>query len=219
MDHLKLTGGARIGFANATWPLATLTVNKDQLEINASIIGNLIFRPADIISIETYSEFPVIGQGIKINHRVENYNNKVIFWTFNDPSSVISQIKQTGFLNTVSGEISANDQLIIDKQSSGGFPLKIPAVVIAVVLWNILFLSDIMKFFNSGKVGFPLGNGAMIAVGLLFSTSILTLISEGFSKLILKEGRTIEDIRSSLYLLILISGFMFIGFLVIKSIS
>lgn len=143
----------------------------------------------------------------------------MIFWTFENPSSVINQIEQTGFLNNVSDKISANDQLIIDKQNSGGFPLKISVVVIAIVFWNILFLSDIVKSFTSGKGGFPLGNGAMIAVGLLFSASILTLISEGFSKLILKEGRTIKDIRSSLYLIIFISGFMFLGFLLTQSIS
>ncbi|AFD05869.1 hypothetical protein [Solitalea canadensis] len=219
MDQLKLTGGARIGFAKASWPLVTLIVNKDQMELNASIIGNLVFRPADIISIETYSQFPIIGQGIKINHRVENYNQKVIFWTFNNPSVVINQIKQTGFLNNVSDKITANDQLIIDQQRSGGFPIKMPVVVIAIVLWNILFLSDIVKSFTSGKGGFPLSNGALTAVGLLFTTSILTLISEDFSRLILKEGRTIKDIRSSLYLIIFISGFLFIGFLLTKSLG
>ncbi|MNE47077.1 hypothetical protein D3C80_1414550 [compost metagenome] len=93
-----------------------------------------------------------------------------------------------------------------------------PAVVIAVVLWNILFLSDIVKSFTSDKGGFLLGNGAMIAVGLLFLTCIITLVSDDFSRLILKEGRTIKDIRSFLYLIIFISGFMFLGFLLTQSI-
>lgn len=40
MDEIKETGGARIGMANATWPFATLTITRDTLELNASIIGN-----------------------------------------------------------------------------------------------------------------------------------------------------------------------------------
>ena len=39
-----------------------IIVNKDRLELNASIIGNLVFQPSDIISIEPYSMIPIIGQ-------------------------------------------------------------------------------------------------------------------------------------------------------------
>jgi hypothetical protein len=53
MTDIKFTGGARIGMANATWPFASLKVSKDRLDLNATIVGNLVFRPADIISIET----------------------------------------------------------------------------------------------------------------------------------------------------------------------
>ena len=84
-EKFTLTGGARIGSSNATYPFANLYVDKEILKLNASIIGNLIFEPKDIISIEPYVSIPLIGQGIKINHRVEKYNSKVIFWTFKRP--------------------------------------------------------------------------------------------------------------------------------------
>jgi hypothetical protein len=116
MNEIKLTGGARIGMANATFPFATLKVSKDRLELNASIIGSLVFQPQDIISVETYSQIPIIGQGIKINHRVSNYKQKVIFWTFKNPKEVLNQIKGTGFLNSINSEISTTDQQIIGKQ-------------------------------------------------------------------------------------------------------
>ena len=48
------------GMANATWPFATLTVNKNELQLKASIIGNLVFKPSDIIAIghlHLYSPF------------------------------------------------------------------------------------------------------------------------------------------------------------------
>ena len=99
MNELKLTGGARIGMANATWPFATLKVSRNKLELNASIVGNLVFQPSNIKSIEPYTQIPLIGQGIKINHNVDSYKEKVIFWTFKKPETVINEIKQVGFLN------------------------------------------------------------------------------------------------------------------------
>ena len=78
MNELQLTGGARIGMANATFPFATLKVNKDKLELNASIVGNLTFQASDIISIEPYTMIPILGQGIKINHKTSSALSKFI---------------------------------------------------------------------------------------------------------------------------------------------
>ena len=41
MKQYELTGGARIGRGNATYPFAKLKVTANKLELNASIIGNL----------------------------------------------------------------------------------------------------------------------------------------------------------------------------------
>ena len=65
MYEIEETGGANIGFGRATWPFAKLLVNKNELRLNASIIGNVCFRPSDIISIEPSTLFS--GAGIKIN--------------------------------------------------------------------------------------------------------------------------------------------------------
>ncbi|MCB0838082.1 MAG: hypothetical protein KDD99_15525, partial [Bacteroidetes bacterium] len=95
--ELKLTGGARIGRMNASFPFANLVVSPRKIELNAGLIGNLVFQPSDIISIDPYVMIPVLGQGIRIHHRVSNYKEKVIFWTFQDPKKVIGQIRETGF--------------------------------------------------------------------------------------------------------------------------
>ena len=96
MEKLSITGGARIGMRNSTWPFATLNVTKDKLELIVTLSGTLTFYPKDIISIEPYSFLPLIGQGVKINHKIANYNKKIIFWTSN-PKQIINQIKQIGF--------------------------------------------------------------------------------------------------------------------------
>ena len=66
MYEIEETGGANIGFGRATWPFAKLLVNKNELQLNASILGNVYFRPSDVISIEPFTLFS--GTGIKINH-------------------------------------------------------------------------------------------------------------------------------------------------------
>lgn len=212
-EKFTLTGGVRIGRANASYPFADLYVDKDILKINASIVGNLVFQPKDIISIEAYNSIPIIGNGIKINHRIEKYNSKVIFWTFKKPNVVINEIKKTGFLENTNSEISVEDLKIIEKQNQGGFPIKKSAAIFFGIAWNSLFLYDIISFFLKEKQeGSPFGIGISLALGLIFISSILALISEKFRKLILKEGREFNDIKKFIYLLILASGMMFIQF-------
>lgn len=212
-EKFTLTGGARIGMANASYPFADLYVDKELLKINASIVGNLMFQPKDIISIEPYTFIPLIGQGIKINHRIENYNPKVIFWTFKDPNSVIVEIKKTGFLQNLNSEISSTDLEIMKKQNEGGFPLKKSVAVFFIVAWNLLFISDFIPFFLKGETeGSPIGIGMNLAVGLLFVSSILSIVSEKFRKIILKENRNFDDIKKFSYFIALISGIMFVAF-------
>ena len=165
--------------ANATFPFATLKVNKDKLELNASIVGNLTFQASDIISIEPYTMIPILGQGIKINHKVTNYKERVIFWTFKDPNSVIRQIKETGFLNNQNSSEQKINRAIIEKQAQGGFPIKKGFVI-----------------------------GVFTAIGLLFLTALFTLISADFRRLILKEGRELNDIKKFAIFAIIISGFI-----------
>lgn len=215
MNELQITGGARIGMSNATFPFATLKVNKDRLELNASIVGNLIFQASDIISIEPYTMIPIIGQGIKINHKVSNYNDRVIFWTFKDPNSVVQQIKATGFLNNQNATEQKMNRAIIEKQSKGGFPIKKGFAIGAIVVWNVLFLTDFITFFL-GKTGrFPIGIGILSAIGLLFLTALLSLISADFRQLILKEGKTLNNIKKFAILALIISGFMLLQFVII----
>lgn len=208
MNELQLTGGARIGMANVTFPFATLKVNKDRLELNASIVGNLTFQPTDIISIEPYTMIPILGQGIKINHKVSNYKERVIFWTFKDPNSVVRQIEETGFLSKQNLTEQKIDRKIIEQQAKGGLPIKKGFAIGAIIVWNLLFLTDIVPFFLGKREGFPIGNGVSIAIGLLFLTALLSLISSDFRRLILKEGRELNDIKKFAIFAMIISGFM-----------
>jgi hypothetical protein len=211
MFEIKETGGARIGMANATWPLAKLTVNKDVLTLKAGIIGKLVFSPSNIISIQPYSGMAVFGSGIQINHNVSGYNSKVIFWTFNNPVALISKIKQTGFLDNTNPGTVIPDAAISSAQKQGGFAIKPAAVIGIVVIWNIFFLYDFYLFFNNSKAVSPINIGGRLALGFMLITCIALLTLEPVRRLVLKEGRSLSDIKTALLFIMLISAVILIG--------
>jgi hypothetical protein len=211
MIQLKYIGGARIGIVHATWPFASLTITKEKIELNATILGKFTFLSDDIISIEPYSEF--FSRGLKIIHKVPKYNKKIIFWTFQNPGTIIDEIENIGFYDIDKPSMGEyeKDQITV-KQKQGGFPLKIPFTIAIIVIWNILIFSD---FLNMNPDKIPFGNGAIMALGFVLITSILLLISKDIRKLALKEGRELNDISKFLYFIIFISLFMLTIILVI----
>lgn len=213
MNDIIETGGARIGMAHATWPFAKLSVSKNVLQLNASIIGNLYFRPSDIISIEP-SSF-LAGAGIKVIHRVEKYSSNVIFLT-SDASNLISRIESTGFLQNTDALPEDVEAEIIKYQSGGSFPIKWPAAIAFFVIWNLLFFADQLGYF--GKTSrIPVGNGARLAIALGFIFALMLLISAPFRKLVLKDGRKVNDVKPFLLFLMLITGILFLVFSVIPN--
>lgn len=212
MYEIEETGGANIGFGRATWPFAKLLVNKNELQLNASIIGNVYFRPSDVISIEPSSLFS--GAGIKINHRVNAYSSKIIFLT-SGSHDLIKRINDTGFLNNpdpIPAEVEAR---IVKYQSSGSFPMKWSAVIIFVIIWNSLFFGDQLGYFGHINSNVAIGLGAQLALAFAFLFALTILLSEPFSTLVLKDGRNVTEIRPFLFFLMLIAGFMFTASLII----
>ncbi|TRW26548.1 hypothetical protein FMM05_03995 [Flavobacterium zepuense] len=208
MDEIKLTGGARIGRSNATWPFATLTVTKDKLELNATILGKFVFLSGDIVSFDTLNS---IGKynGVRIYHIVPGYNEKVVFWT-PKPAQLIQQIHATGFISNT-GIPSANSPER-KLQAAGGFPLRKSAAIIAVVVWNVLFISGIASIIltNGNMKLFQLAASAALALLIMFS--LLTMFSKSFAAKVLKEGREVSDIKKFLIFLIIIAAFMLVNF-------
>ncbi|WP_374163850.1 hypothetical protein [Arcticibacter sp. MXS-1] len=213
MTTLTETGGARVGSANVTWPFAQLKVNSNRLELSASIIGDFIFGPSDVILIEPYQVLPLIGQGIRIRHKVGKYDEKIIFWTFQDPAELIIKIWETGFLTpgSIPAPVESIEPEVMEKQAQGGFPIKKSIAVGVVVVWNLLFLIDLIVFLSSGKAGRPLGYGALSALGMVIAISVALLWSSGVREMILKPGRDIEGMKRFLYFIIAIFLAMVLG--------
>ena len=205
MKEIEEIGGAEVGFMRMTWPFATLTVNKNKLQLNCSISGTFLFRPTDIVSIEPSNR--LLKTGIRINHKVSNYNSNIVF--SGGSKDLIEEIKQTGFLDNLSLIPYDVEAEISEVQTNGAFPLKVSSAIIIVVIWNILFLGDWLGLF--GKQGnSPLGIGSMLAMIFMLLVGALLLMAPPVRKLIMKEGRSIKSIRFFLYFTIFILFIMLV---------
>lgn len=70
-----------------------------------------------------------------------------------------------------------------------------PSAAIAfTVIWNVLFFTDQLGYFGK-KSNMPVGNGARIAIAFAFLFALAILIAKPLQKVVLKEGRTIQDVK------------------------
>ncbi|MGK0252040.1 MAG: hypothetical protein ACI81G_001480, partial [Gammaproteobacteria bacterium] len=125
---------------------------------------------------------------------------------------VISQIKKTGFLNNQNESTTYTNELVRERQRHGGFPIKKSFAIGAVVLWNLLFLIDFIPFFKGETEALPIGNGVLTALGLLFTSALLSLVSSDFRSIVLKDVRILEDVKKFSIFVMIISGIMLLSF-------
>jgi len=85
--------------------------------------------------------------------------------------------------------------------------------IVFIIIWNLLFLYDFLPLFHEGSTSKPFGFGIAAALGLLFFIALLSLISGGFRRLILKDGRGLSDIKKAALFILFLSAVMFTAFL------
>jgi hypothetical protein len=194
------TGGARIGWTNATWPLAQLSATADKLTISVRLLGTYSFTPAQVSAVERYVIIPVIGWGIRIRHCSADCPQRVIFWCLGSPDTILRGIQDSGFLPIASRSTSLQ---------RSGMAMRWSAVIIAVAVWNALFFLGIGR---SG--GVPPQPGPLILAPLVFAfaLSVGTLTSPKIQRIILKPDRNVGEIRPFLRLLAFISGILMVIF-------
>ncbi|MEM7371795.1 MAG: hypothetical protein AAF587_24480 [Bacteroidota bacterium] len=208
MTQFEITGAARIGFIKATYPLVSLSVTPTRLEVNASIAGNLVFQPKDIVKIEPFKHSYFPGRGIQIVHKVGNYTKKVFFGAKEDPETLVQRIKQTGFLNNQDHVSLEEKKDIVSRQEQGSFPIKKQFALGFLLGWNALFVMHLFPFVKNALPGFSVVSSIGLSALILFLVSLISLYSPEFRRLYLKHGRTLKDIKKFLILTLIISGLM-----------
>jgi len=201
-NQISHTGGARIGWVNATWPFAALTATRDSLTLNATLVGRYSFTPDQVVSIERHTVIPVLGWGIRINHNVPKYPKKTVFWCFGSPNMLISRIEEVGFIPQASADSVLSDR---------GMPVRWEAVAAIIILWNLLFFLDIgLPPDTDAKPGLF----SLIAITLLFLGSVSMWRVKWLQRCVLKPGRSPSEIKAWFYLLAVVSGLFSIAMIV-----
>jgi hypothetical protein len=202
-------GGARIGWVNYSWPLATLSVDASSLTIATTFfglfeMGRYSFRPDQVARIERFGWMPLIGEGIRVYHTKADYPEKVVFWC--RPSAVLRGIASTGF-PTISENTASFGSI-----PSRGFPLRIWPLVIIALLWNLLLGYE---FFSKPILAAFPGPCTVTALALVFITSLSVLFSPTVQAIFLRPGRNIGEVRPMFLLAATITGIMTFVFTVI----
>lgn len=203
MNEFLLNGGAYVGNTKVSKPFAALKADTSVLKINLGLLGQLFFNADDIVQIEYASS--IAGNGIKIIHNVSSYLKKVMF-TANMPyNDIIENIKATGFFNKATNDPAQYYQ-VKKMQEQGRIPFKTAALIVFLAGWNIPFITGLVQRDVSRTFSY-----SRFSILFLFLMAALTLFSASFQTLVLKEDRQINDMKRSLYfilLLTLISGIM-----------
>ena len=197
---LKMTGGARIGWVNATWPFARLSASAQELSVSGALIGRYSFSPEQVAALEPYGSIPVLGSGVRIVHTVQNYPDKVIFWCFGSPRHLIERIRALGF------QPRATRAQVPQRE---GMAFRWTFLIALVVIWNALFLVDGFVPWKQPKGPGPY---TFLAIALLFLAALALNFSGGFQALVLKPGRSISEVRSVALLVLVVSAIMLIAF-------
>jgi|KBSSwiStaDraftv2_1062776.scaffolds.fasta_scaffold23174_6 hypothetical protein len=201
MDRgLKITGGAQIGWVQASWPLATLSASPSALSISAFLIGSYSFAPEQVVALKPHNSLAIFRKGIRVVHSSRECPATIAFWTFRNPERLLEEIRLSGFLPRGSSTAVPTHH---------GIPIRWSTIIVVIVVWNGLFLLDGFVPWNAPKAP---GLFVLLALALLFATAMSVLRSAAIQSWVLKPGRSVGEIRSLLLFLLLVSGMLLVGF-------
>ena len=211
MNEFKNTGGAKIGILKSSWPFATISVTRDKLELNVSLVGKLVFLPGDITAITPHPKGYKMGPGIKINHKVPQYKDEVIFWSSKSPAELLRQIEATGFMVNTDTLPHSTQTQVRELQNQGGFAMKTKPLVMLLTLWLAIIIYGAVNMSLTGSLE-ALLSAIQVAFVIIILFAVVTLASPYFASGVLKPGYTIADVKKFLIFFIIIAVFMVVGF-------
>jgi hypothetical protein len=203
VDQLSVTGGARVGWVNASWPLARLSVSDGRLRLKVTFIASYDFAPGDVIELQPRGISFLTG-GVAIVHRRGEYPQQIAFFSAR-PEILIARIRAAGFVPAGTPEPAGPVQV------SRGFAVKWQVLALVVVIWNAILLPDFLASWRA-PAAHVFGPGMALAPALLFAAALATKLSPAVQRLVLKEGRSIGEVSPILNLILPVAGFLAAGF-------
>src|SRR5690348_12204392 len=193
-DRMTFTGGARLGWVNATWPFGRLTISPGQLTISLAFVGEYTFAPSEISGFERCG---IASNGIRIVHMRSDYPETIIFRCGGRAERVLDAATRAGFGTPAPSSPPLRH----------GMPFRWMAVAQFAVVWNVLFLLDQrLRPWSEPRRPGPL---ALAALGMLLGAAFAIQVSETAQAWALKPGRSVSEVAPLLRFVQLIGGFLF----------
>jgi hypothetical protein len=193
-------GGARVGWVNASWPLARISATAERLSVSVSLLGTYTFSPEQVSAVERYGMIPVLASGIRVRHHVPDYPQGIIFWTLGNPEAVLGGIRDAGFIPAA---------LVSTPPGRRGIPMRWSAMLAAIVAWNALC---VLAFGGLGRDASVPEWPVLVPLVAAFALSLGILRSRTLQRLVLKPDRRVGEIRPFLRLLALVGGVLSVIF-------
>lgn len=192
-------GGARIGWLRFSWPFATLTITQSMLKLSVALIGDYAFTCEQVIAIEPNTFIPMISGGIRIRHNVSDLPRMIMFYWNGNPDDLINTIRSAGFL-----PIARSESVSVDRD----VPFRLSTIAVSLLIWGSVYL------FGAGYVSVTIPSVwiALLAFVLLFVVTTATLRNHFVQGMVLKKGRSINEIIAWLRFLRLLSVIMSVVF-------
>src|SRR5262245_860422 len=196
-ETVVFTGGALIGWGNATWPFGRLSISPHQLTISLAFAGRYTFAPSEVSRLERCG---LASNGVRIVHTRADYPETIIF-------------------RCGAGRV----QRVFDAATRAGFQVRVPsspprrgmpfrwaAIAQVVVVWNVLALLDqgLHPWSEPRRPG-PL---MIAALGVLLAAAVAVQTSDAAQAWALKPGRSVSEVAPLLRLVQLVGGFLFAVF-------
>jgi len=199
--EITATGGVRLGWFNASWPFATLRATASRLSLSCGFFGSFEFSAEEVVRLEPMRTFFGLGGGVRIVHAREEYPNKVVFWSFGGPDSLVRRIGAAGFRPSPGGAQLAAAARIGARDSS---PVRLSFLLGFLGAWNALILFD----WRVQPDRHAPGPSFLLAVALLLVLSFGLTRSRRIRDWVLKPGRSAAEILPLVRLAQLISGIL-----------
>jgi hypothetical protein len=191
-DAFTVTGGAQLGWINASWPFGKLSVSSGLLTISSPFSRAYVFEPEHVMALEPCGWIPILQRGVRIVHANPRYPSRIVFVGFQSPERLIERMRQAGFVPALPDTRAPRRP---------GLPIQGRVVLLLAAVCAILLL------LNRGPAGGP-GPSMLLALALLYAAATALPRSTWLQSWVLKPGRSVDEIRLPLQLLRLASGLL-----------
>jgi len=98
----------------------------------------------------------------------------------------------------------------LNQKNNNGFPYRTSAIIAVIAIWNLILLPTTIAFFKNPnhpptRLEYV---SKIISLSFILILSVSALIVEPVQKLILKPGRTIDEVKKHFYFFIFLSVVM-----------